>query len=67
MTVKEFCTGERTAEGFYRITGGIDQAIARALLTHHTATLSGVRLLPLPRRSEEVRRSDQGEVPEQDA
>ena len=28
---KEFCTGERTAEGFYRITGGIDQAIARGL------------------------------------
>lgn len=28
---KEFCTGERTAEGFYRITGGIDMAIARGL------------------------------------
>jgi isocitrate lyase len=25
-----FCTGERTAEGFYRITGGLDCAIARA-------------------------------------
>jgi isocitrate/methylisocitrate lyase len=28
---KEFCTGERTAEGFYRINGGIDAAIARGL------------------------------------
>jgi len=27
----EFLTGERTPEGFYGITGGIDQAIARAL------------------------------------
>lgn len=26
-----FMTGERTAEGFYRITGGIDMAIARGL------------------------------------
>src|SRR5579871_1422882 len=28
---REFCTGERTAEGFYRIRGGIDAAIARGL------------------------------------
>lgn len=28
---KEFCTGERTAEGFFRITGGIEMAIARGL------------------------------------
>lgn len=28
---KEFCTGERTPEGFYRIKGGIDSAIARGL------------------------------------
>ncbi len=28
---KAFCTGERTAEGFYRIRGGIDAAIARGL------------------------------------
>ncbi|HKU68406.1 MAG TPA: isocitrate lyase [Candidatus Baltobacteraceae bacterium] len=28
---KEFCTGERTAEGFYRIRGGIEAAIARGL------------------------------------
>jgi len=27
----QFMTGERTAEGFYRITGGLDCAIARAL------------------------------------
>ena len=26
----QFCTGERTPEGFYRITGGLDCAIARA-------------------------------------
>ena len=26
-----FCTGERTAEGFYRMKAGIDQAIARGL------------------------------------
>jgi len=26
-----FCTGERTAEGFYRVKPGIDQAIARGL------------------------------------
>ncbi len=26
-----FCTGERTEEGFFRITGGIDMAIARGL------------------------------------
>jgi len=28
---KEFCTGERTAEGFYRVNNGIDQAISRGL------------------------------------
>jgi len=28
---KPFCTGERTAEGFYRTKPGIDQAIARGL------------------------------------
>jgi isocitrate lyase len=27
----EFCTGERTTEGFFRIRGGIDSAIARGL------------------------------------
>jgi len=28
---REFCTGERTSEGFYRIRGGIESAIARGL------------------------------------
>src|SRR6266567_3071343 len=28
---REFCTGERTAEGFFRIRGGIESAIARGL------------------------------------
>ncbi len=28
---KKFCTGERTAEGFYRVKNGIDQAISRGL------------------------------------
>jgi isocitrate lyase len=28
---KEFCTGERTSEGFFRVKNGIDQAIARGL------------------------------------
>ncbi|WP_259780981.1 isocitrate lyase [Aestuariispira ectoiniformans] len=28
---KEFMTGERTADGFYRITGGVDMGIARGL------------------------------------
>jgi isocitrate lyase len=28
---KEFCTGERTVEGFYKVRPGIDQSIARAL------------------------------------
>ena len=28
---REFCTGERTAEGFYRLRGGLDCAIARAI------------------------------------
>ena len=28
---KPFCTGERTPEGFYRITGGLDMAIARGI------------------------------------
>jgi isocitrate lyase len=28
---REFCTGERTAEGFFRIRGGLDSAIARGL------------------------------------
>jgi isocitrate lyase len=28
---REFCTGERTAEGFFRIRGGIQSAIARGL------------------------------------
>ncbi|HEX6852083.1 MAG TPA: isocitrate lyase [Candidatus Polarisedimenticolaceae bacterium] len=28
---KPFCTGQRTPEGFFRITGGLDMAIARGL------------------------------------
>ena len=28
---KSFCTGERTAEGFYRVKNGIEQAISRGL------------------------------------
>jgi isocitrate lyase len=28
---KEFCTGERTVEGFYKVRPGIDQSISRAL------------------------------------
>jgi isocitrate lyase len=28
---RPFCTGERTSEGFFRITGGLDVAIARGL------------------------------------
>jgi isocitrate lyase len=28
---QDFCTGERTAEGFYRVRAGLDQAIARGL------------------------------------
>jgi isocitrate lyase len=28
---REFCTGERTTEGFYRVRPGLDQAIARGL------------------------------------
>jgi isocitrate lyase len=28
---QEFCTGERTGEGFYRVRAGLDQAIARGL------------------------------------
>ena len=28
---QEFCTGERTVEGFYRVRNGLEQAIARAL------------------------------------
>jgi len=28
---REFCTGDRTAEGFFRIRGGIESAIARGL------------------------------------
>jgi isocitrate lyase len=28
---RDFLTGERTVEGFYRVTGGLDQAIARGL------------------------------------
>ncbi len=28
---RSFCTGERTPEGFFRITGGLDMAIARGL------------------------------------
>ncbi|MBS83097.1 MAG: isocitrate lyase [Gammaproteobacteria bacterium] len=28
---KEFCTGERTQEGFFRVKNGIDQAISRGL------------------------------------
>jgi isocitrate lyase len=28
---KEFCTGERTPEGFYRVNNGIEQAISRGL------------------------------------
>jgi isocitrate lyase len=29
---RPFCTGERTPEGFFRIQGGIDQAIARGIV-----------------------------------
>lgn len=28
---QEFCTGERTAEGFFRVRAGLEQAIARAI------------------------------------
>ena len=28
---RDFCTGERTAEGFFRVRAGLDQAIARGL------------------------------------
>ena len=28
---RKFCTGDRTAEGFFRVRAGLDQAIARAL------------------------------------
>jgi isocitrate lyase len=28
---QEFCTGERTSEGFFRVRNGLDQAISRAL------------------------------------
>ncbi|HEX2203122.1 MAG TPA: isocitrate lyase [Longimicrobium sp.] len=28
---REFCTGERTAEGYFRVRGGLDAAIARGL------------------------------------
>jgi isocitrate lyase len=28
---REFCTGDRTAEGFFQVRAGLDQAIARAL------------------------------------
>jgi isocitrate lyase len=28
---REFCTGDRTAEGFFRVRAGLDQAITRAL------------------------------------
>src|SRR5438094_6361370 len=28
---REFCTGERTPEGFFRIRGGLESAIARGL------------------------------------
>src|SRR5947209_12009807 len=31
MRDRKFCTGERTAEGFFRIRGGIESAIARGL------------------------------------
>ena len=31
MRDRKFCTGERTAEGFFRIKGGIESAIARGL------------------------------------
>ena len=31
MRDRQFCTGERTAEGFFRIRGGIESAIARGL------------------------------------
>jgi isocitrate lyase len=31
MRDRQFCTGERTAEGFFRIRGGVESAIARGL------------------------------------
>ena len=38
-----FLTGERTAEGFFRINGGLESAIAAASPTRRTPTWSGAR------------------------
>ena len=45
IEIRKFLTGERTEEGFYRITGGLDCAIARGLAYSKYADLFGVKLI----------------------
>ena len=65
---REFLTGERTAEGFFGIRGGLDSAIARGIAYAPYADLIWCETShPESRRSAPVRRSRAREVSGQDA
>ena len=65
---QEFCTGERTAEGFFRVKEGLDQAISRAIVLRPLRGSDLVRDGP-PRSGggRPVRRGDPRAVPRKDA
>ena len=65
---REFCTGERTSEGFFRIRGGIESAIARGLAYAPYADLIWCETShPDMEEARQLRRSDSREVSGKDA
>ena len=65
---RPFITGERTAEGFFRIRGGIESAIARGARVRAVRGRALVRDVDArPRRGARVRRGDPRAVPRQAA
>ena len=63
-----FVTGERTAEGFYRVRNGVEPCIARGLAYAPYSDLLWMETgTPGPGRGPRVRRGDQGRVPGPDA
>ena len=65
---RPFITGERTAEGFYRVRNGMEACIARGLAYAPYADLLWMETsTPDLERGPPVRRGDQGRVPGPDA